>query len=114
VYDVSDKRLLEPVKTHHRTQYRLHWEIYDKESGNTFHKERFYEQPGGAFASFNWAKTEERCVSAEVYRSGTSEHSWVMLASFVNRPLRAAISAGAGKMKHPVRQLPGPPRAGRS
>ena len=114
MYDVSNKRLLELVKTHHRTQYRLNWEIYDKESGNTFHKERFYEQPGGAFASFNWAKTEERCVSAEVYRSGTSEHSWVMLASFVNRPLRAAISAEPGKLKHPERLLPGAPRASRS
>jgi hypothetical protein len=72
-------------------QYRFNWEIYDKESGITFRKERFYEQPGGAFAAFNWARTEERCVSAEIYRRGTSGDAWVMLASFVNRPLKATI-----------------------
>jgi hypothetical protein len=26
-------------------QYRFNWAIYDNESGNTFRKERFYEQP---------------------------------------------------------------------
>jgi hypothetical protein len=71
--------------------YRFNWEIYDKESGNTFRKERFYEQPRGAFAGLNWAMTEERCVSAEIYRRGTPEHTWLMLTSFVNRPLQAAI-----------------------
>jgi tetratricopeptide (TPR) repeat protein len=89
VHEASDKPLLEPVQ--HRMQYRLNWKIYDKESGNTFHKERLYGQPRAAFASFNWARTEKHCVSAEVYRRGTPEHSWVMLASFGNRPLRAAI-----------------------
>jgi hypothetical protein len=72
-------------------KYRFNWEIYDKESGNTFRKERFYEQPRVAFASFDWARTEQRCVSAEIYRRGTPEHIWLMLASFVNRPLQAAI-----------------------
>jgi hypothetical protein len=33
-------------------------------------------------------------VSAEIYRRGAPEHSWVMLASFVNRPLQAAIQRG--------------------
>jgi hypothetical protein len=74
--------------------YRFNWEIYDKESGNTFRKERFYEQPSRAFASFNWARTEQRCVSAEIYRRGTPEHAWLMLASFVNWPLQAAIQRG--------------------
>jgi hypothetical protein len=72
-------------------QYRFHWEIYDKESGITFRKERFYEQPRGAFAALNWVRTEERRVSAKIYRRGTPEHTWLMLASLVNRPLQAAI-----------------------
>jgi hypothetical protein len=75
-------------------QYRFNWEIYDKESGNTFRKERFYNQPRRAFAAFNWARTEDRCVSAEISRRGAAEHSWVVLASFVNRPLQAAIRWG--------------------
>jgi hypothetical protein len=86
---VYDKQLLEPVLTRHRTQYRLNWEIYDKESGNTLHKERFYEQPRAAFAGFNWARTEERCGSAAIYRRDTPEHPWSTLASFANPPPRS-------------------------
>jgi hypothetical protein len=89
--EVSDRQPLELVQIHRRMQYRLEWEIYDHETGNTFRKERFYEQPTGAYASFNWARMEERCVSAQIYRRGSPEHTWFMLASFVNWPLRAAI-----------------------
>jgi hypothetical protein len=54
VYEVSHK--LELLKPHHRMRYRLNWEIYDKESGDTFRRERFYEKPKDAYAGFDWAE----------------------------------------------------------
>jgi hypothetical protein len=94
VDDVYDK--LELLKSHHRMRYRLNWEIYDKESGDTFRRERFYEKPREAYAGFDWARKEVRCVSVEIYRRGMPEHPWSMLASFINRPLRAAIGKHGG------------------
>lgn len=91
VCEVSDKRLLELVEARRLLPYRLSWEIYDQESGNILRKDRFYELPSGAFKSFDWARTEQRCVSAKLFRRGAPEHTWVMLGSFVNQPLRAAL-----------------------